>query len=262
MTTAELTNRPPVGMLLREWRERRRLSQLDLALDAGVSARHLSFVETGRSNPSQEMVLRLADQLDVPLRDRNGMLLAAGYAPVFSRQGLDDPDMAPVREALDRVLAGHEPYPAAVIDREWEMIAANTAIGALTEGVAAHLLQPPVNVLRVALHPEGMAPRIVNLGQWRAHLLDGLSRQVAATGDPAIAALYEELVGYPGGDGSSHESNDIVVPLVLDTSRGQLRLLSTVMTFGTAVDITLAELSIEAFLPGDVATAAALMAQA
>src|SRR3954470_4125351 len=168
-----------VGPLLRTWRVRRRLSQLDLALDANVSARHLSFVETGRSRPSEHMVLHLAERLDVPLRERNRLLLAAGYAPVYSQHALEEPELAPVRAALDQLLAAHEPYPAVVVDRRWNLVAANAAVALLIEGVAEHLLAPPANVLRIALHPEGMAPRIGNLGEWRAHLL----RDVAAVND-------------------------------------------------------------------------------
>ena len=194
----EVTVRAGVGPLLRDWRQRRRRSQLDLALDAGVSARHVSFVETGRSRPSAEMVLQLAEQLEVPLRDRNQLLLAAGYAPLYGERPLDDPDMTPVREALELVLRGHEPYPAAVVDRWWEMVAANSAIALLTEGVAPELLAPPANVMRVALHPDGMAPRIVNFAEWRAHLLERLRHQVSVTGDAALAALYDEVSGYPG----------------------------------------------------------------
>ena len=168
----ETITRQGVGPLLRDWRRRRHLSQMDLALEAGVSTRHLSFVETGRSRPSAEMVVTLAEVLDVPLRDRNQLLLAAGHAPVYGQRDLDEPEMGPVRQAIDTVLAGHEPYPAVVLDRHWGMVAANTAVGILTEGVAPHLLEPPVNVLRASLHPEGCAPRIVNLAEWRAHLLD------------------------------------------------------------------------------------------
>src|SRR5918995_2318785 len=168
-----------VGPLLRGWRIRRRLSQLDLALDAGVSARHLSFVETGRSRPSRQMVLHLAEQLEVPLRDRNQLLLAAGYAPAYAERGLDEPAMAPVREALQLVLEAHEPLPALVVDGAWNMVAANRAVGPLLEGVSSNLLEPPVNVMRVALHPEGMAPRIVNLGEWRADPFERLERQNA-----------------------------------------------------------------------------------
>jgi transcriptional regulator with XRE-family HTH domain len=262
MTATTMTTRPPVGTLLRDWRRRRRLSQLDLALEAGVSARHLSFVETGRSKPSAQMVLHLADQLEVPLRDRNGLLLAAGYAPEYRQRALDEPEMGPVREALDLVLRGHEPYPAVVIDRAWNMVAGNASVAVLTEGVAPELLEPPVNVLRVSLHPDGVAPRIANLGEWRAHLLERLGRQVALTGDEGLAALYAELEGYPApdDDGAPHASlGDIVVPLRLRRADGEeLRFFSTVATFGTAVDITVAELAIESFFPADAATAEAL----
>jgi transcriptional regulator with XRE-family HTH domain len=252
---------PSVGALLREWRRRRRLSQLDLALDAGVSARHLSFVETGRSRPSAEMVLHLAQHLDVPLRDRNQLLLAAGYAPVFGQRGLDEPEMGPVREALELVLRGHEPYPAVVVDRHWGMVAGNSAIALLIEGVAAELLEPPVNVLRASLHPDGMAPRIVNLGEWRAHLLDRLGRQAVSTGDPALAALYAELSELPGG--GTHApvdpvAGDIAVPLRLRAGDRELRFISTMTTFGTATDITVVEISIESFFPADAATAEAV----
>ena len=258
--------RPRVGSMLRDWRRRRRLSQLELALDAGVSARHLSFVETGRSRPSAEMVVHLAEQLDVPLRDRNQLLLAAGYAPLYGQRGLDDPDMEPVREALDRLLAAHAPSPALVVDRHWGMVAANEAVGLLTAGVAAHLLEPPVNVLRLGLHPEGLAPAILNLGEWRAHLLDRLGRQAASTGDPALAALYDELAGLPGGDGPAPlpdlAAGEIAVPLRVRLEGRELAFISTVTTFGAAADVTVSELSIEAFLPADAATAALLRARA
>jgi transcriptional regulator with XRE-family HTH domain len=256
----DMTVSAGVGSLLRDWRQRRRRSQLDLALDAGVSTRHLSFVETGRSRPSPEMVLNLAEQLEVPLRDRNHLLLAAGYAPRFGERSLDDPEMTPVREALDLVLRGHEPYPAAVVDRWWEMVAANSGIALLTEGVAPELLEPPVNVMRVALHPDGMAPRIVNLGEWRAHMLERLRHQVAVTGDAALGALHEEVSGYPGPDGGHAADAGIFVPLVLRAGDRELRFFSTLATFGTAVDITVAELAIESFFPADAATAQALRA--
>jgi transcriptional regulator with XRE-family HTH domain len=254
----DMTVRAGVGPLLRDWRKRRRRSQLDLALDAGVSPRHVSFVETGRSRPSAEMVLHLAEQLEVPLRDRNQLLLAAGYAPTYSERALDEPEMAPVREALDLVLAGHEPYPAAVVDRWWEMVAANSGIALLTEGVAPELLEPPVNVMRVSLHPEGMAPRIVNLGEWRAHALERLRHQVAVTGDRALAALYDEVSDYPGPTESHGHDAGIFIPLVLRSGDRELRFFSTLATFGTAVDITVAELAIESFFPADAQTAAAL----
>ena len=254
----EMTVPAGVGPLLRDWRQRRRRSQLDLALDAGVSARHLSFVETGRAKPSPEMVLHLAEQLEVPLRDRNHLLLAAGYAPRYGERDLDDPEMTPVREAIDLVLRGHEPYPAAVVDRWWEMVAANSGIAFITEGVAPELLEPPVNVMRVALHPDGMAPRIVNLGEWRAHLLERMRHQVAVTADAALTALYEELSGYPGPENGHSVDTGIFVPLVVRIGDRELRFFSTLATFGTAVDITVAELAIESFFPADAATAEAL----
>ncbi len=249
--------RQGVGPLLREWRTRRRLSQMDLALEAGVSTRHLSFVETGRSRPSAEMVVTLAEQLDVPLRDRNQLLLAAGHAPRYEQRDLDAPAMGPVREALDSVLAGHEPYPAVVVDRHWGMVAANSALGVLTEGVAPHLLEPPVNVLRASLHPEGCAPRIVNLAEWRAHLLDRVGRQAVATGDPALVALHAEVAAYPGGDGSPAPdlaAGEIAVPLRIRYRDTELAFISTMTLFGTAVDITLSELAIESFFPADDVT--------
>lgn len=249
-------------MLLRDWRQRRRLSQFDLALEAEVSPRHLSFIETGRSRPSAEMVLHLAEHLAVPLRDRNQLLLAAGYAPAYGQRDLDEPGMGPVREALDRVLAGHEPYPAVAVDRHWGLVAANDAAALLLEGVAEHLLEPPVNVLRLTLHPDGMAPRILNLAEWRAHLLERLGRQAVATGDPALAALHEELAALPGGGstGSGPELavTEIAVPLRLCHDGRELAFISTVTTFGTAVDITVAELAVESFFPGDEATATLL----
>jgi transcriptional regulator with XRE-family HTH domain len=249
----------PLGGLLKDWRQRRRMSQLDLALEAGVSARHLSFLETGRSRPSREMVIHLSEQLEVPLRDRNQLLLAAGFAPAYSEQALDAPDMAPVREALHRILKGHEPYPAVVVDRWWELVAANASIAMFTGLAAPHLLAPPVNALRVTLHPEGMAPHIRNLPEWRAHLLDRLRRQVAVTNDDQLAALYAEVAAYPGGEAklSAHEPG-IAVPLRIEIDGAELAFFSTIATFGTAVDITLAELAIEAFFPADERTAQTL----
>ncbi len=249
----------PLGGLLKDWRQRRRLSQLDLALEAGVSARHLSFLETGRSKPSRDMVIHLSEQLEVPLRDRNQLLLAAGFAPAYSEQALDAPDMAPVREALDRILKGHEPYPAVVVDRWWELVAANASIAMFTGLAAPHLLAPPVNALRVTLHPDGMAPHILNLAEWRAHLLDRLRRQIAVTNDDQLATLYAEVAEYPGGEAklSAHEPG-IAVPLRIAIDGDELAFFSTIATFGTAVDITLAELAIEAFFPADERTAQAL----
>jgi transcriptional regulator with XRE-family HTH domain len=252
----------PLGTLLKDWRRRRRLSQLDLALEAGVSARHLSFVETGRSKPSREMVLHLAEQLEVPLRDRNQLLLAAGYAPAYGERPLDAPEMEPVREAIEGVLAGHEPFPAIVVDRWWTLVAANEALALITDGVAPALMEPPVNALRVALHPDGMAPRIVNLGRYRQHLLDRLRREVVLTADDRLGALYEELRAYPAPEAPPSPSHpEIAVPMRLRVGDAELAFFSTIATFGTAVDITLAELAIEAFFPADVATAAALRAR-
>ena len=264
-------NSRPVGELLRAWRQRRRLSQLDLACEADVSARHLSFVETGRSLPSRPMLLHLAERLEVPLRDRNALLIAAGYAPVYPETGLDDPALRAAREAVDLVLTGHEPYPAVAVDRHWTLVAANRAVGPLLAGVAAELLRPPANVLRLSLHPAGLAPRIANLAQWRDHVLARLRRQVEITADAALAALDEELRGYPAADGGAAGSDraaeerdygEVVVPLCLRTDRGLLAFFSTVTTFGTTIDITLAELAIESFFPADPATAEALRRRA
>jgi transcriptional regulator with XRE-family HTH domain len=244
-----------VGSLLREWRSRRRLSQLELALEAEVSARHLSFVETGRSQPSRDMVVRLAERLDVPLRETNHLLLAAGYAPAYPDSGTED---SAVRAALRHVLAGYEPYPALVVDRHWEMLDANAGVALLLEGVAPEQLAPPVNALRLALHPDGVAPKILNLGEWRAHLLSRLKRQVASTHDPQLATLLTELRSYPGDEVELHAPDDIIVPLRIDHDGGELRFMSIVTTFGTPLDAALQDLSVEAFLPADEATSARL----
>jgi transcriptional regulator with XRE-family HTH domain len=262
--TAAVRDRVPLGTLLREWRCRRRLSQLDLALEAGVSARHLSFVETGRSRPSREMVLHLAEQLDVPLRDRNQLLLAAGFAPAYGQRDLDAPAMGPVRAALESVLEGHAPNPALVVDRHWGLVAANAGIAPLIAGAAPHLLEPPVNVLRLSLHPEGLAPRIVNLAQWREHLLTRLRHQVEASADVALAALLQELEALPAPAPSTEapvahaEMGGFVVPLRLRVGGHTLTFLSTTTLFGTPMDVTLAELAIESFFPADAGTAAVL----
>jgi transcriptional regulator with XRE-family HTH domain len=249
-----------VGDLLRDWRQRRRLSQLDLAGDANVSTRHLSCVETGRALPSREMVLRLAERLDVPLRERNRLLTAAGYAPMFSEHRLDDPALAAARQAIALVLKGHEPFPALVVDRHWTLVSYNRMIPVLLAGVPQELLQPPLNVLRLSLHPQGLAPRIVNLVQWRHHLLSRLRQQVEASGDSTLAALAEELAAYPlppGTDGTSLPAHApaVVMPLQFRTHAGVLSLLSTITVFGTPVDITLAELALETFFPADEASA-------
>jgi transcriptional regulator with XRE-family HTH domain len=256
----ELAARPRVGTLLRDWRRHRRMSQLDLALEAGVSARHLSFIETGRARPSAEMVQQLAEHLGVPLRERNTLLLAAGFAPAYGQRALEEPEMGPVRDAIARLLRAHEPYPAVVVDRHWGIVEANAGLALLVEGVAPHLLEPPVNALRVGLHPEGMAPRIRNLGEWRAHLLDRLGRQAVVSGDPALAALHDELAALPGNDptrpGHVSAAGDIAVPLRLAHEGEELAFISTVTTFGTAVDVTVSELAIEAFFPADPRTQA------
>jgi transcriptional regulator with XRE-family HTH domain len=247
-----------VGALLREWRQRRRLSQLDLALEAEISTRHLSFLETGRSSPSREMVLRLADHLDVPLRERNALLVAAGFAPVFPERRLDDPALGAARRAMETVLAAHEPFPALAVDRRWTMVAANAAVAPLLVGVAPSLLNPPVNVLRVSLHPEGLAPRIANLSEWRDHLLARLRRQVELSADTGLAGLLRELTPYPVPrplrSSKPMEEAAIVLPLRLVTEWGVLSLVSTTTVFGTPVDVTVAELALETFFPADAAT--------
>ncbi len=250
------------GELLREWRQRRRLSQLDLAIQADVSARHLSFVETGRSRPTSEMILRLTEQLEVPLRDRNTVLLAGGYAPAYPEHGLAEPELAAVRAAVAQVLTGHEPYPAVLVNRWWELIEGNASVASLTAGAAPWLLEPPVNALRLSLHPDGMAPRILNLAQWRAHLLTRLNRQVAATGDTRLAELLAELRSYPGGAGEPPHRTDVVVPLRYLSEGRELSFFSITTVIGTPMDVTVSELAIESFYPADQATAAALRAAA
>lgn len=263
--TATRTGRTPagpaVGALLRSWRQRRGLSQLDLACEADISTRHVSFLETGRSQPSRSMLIHLAERLDVPLRDRNALLVAAGFAPVYSEHSLDNPAMEAARKAVDLVLTGHEPFPALAVDRHWHLIAANRAVAPLLEGVSAELLAPPVNVLRLSLHPDGLAGRIGNWAQWRDHVLSRLTRQIEASADPALVALRSELQGYPAppfsdnGDSEAGHHPDVVVPLRLHSSAGPLNLFSTTTVFGTAVDVTLSELAIEAFFPADAETA-------
>ncbi|MEV1007981.1 helix-turn-helix transcriptional regulator [Streptomyces sp. NPDC049881] len=247
----------PVGPLLREWRTRRRISQLDLSLEAGISARHLSFLETGRSRPSREMVLRLAETLEVPPREQNGLLVAAGFAPVYGERSLDDPDLAPFSAGIDRVLAAYEPYPSLVVDRGWNVLRANAGVARLTEGVAPHLLERP-NALRLSLHPEGLAPRILNLGEWRHHVLTGLAREAASSGSAVLRELHDELAAYPGGTAHPAGPQEVAVTLRVASDAGPLAFVTMVTTFGTALDLTAAELSIEAFLPADAATAAAL----
>ena len=254
----------PVGVLLREWRQRRHLSQLDLAGDAEVSTRHLSYVETGRALPSREMVLRLANRLEVPLRERNRLLTAAGYAPMFAERRLDDPALQSARQAIELVLKGHEPYPALAVDRHWTMLSHNRAVPPLLQGVDPELLKPPLNVLRLSLHPNGLAPRIVNLRQWRAHIFARLHQQVTASADPVLAALEEELRGYPspmGEDDGGIEAS-VILPLVLATPMGTLSFISTTTVFGTPVEITLSELALETFFPADAKTSEVLRSMA
>jgi transcriptional regulator with XRE-family HTH domain len=248
------------GPLLREWRHRRHITQLDLALSGNLSSRHLSFLETGRAQPSREMVLNLAERLEVPLRERNILLTAAGFAPSFPERKLDDPALDAARQAVELVIQGHAPYPALVVDRHWTMVAANDAIAPLLTGVDPDLLRPPVNVLRVALHPAGLAPRTVNLIEWRTHLLERLRRQVEATADPVLLALLEELRGYPvpsfpRARRPARDYGGVVLPFELATEAGVLAFLSTITVFGTPIDITLSELALECFYPADPATA-------
>jgi transcriptional regulator with XRE-family HTH domain len=260
--------RDPFGLHLRHWRQHRRMSQLDLANEAEISTRHLSYVETGRATPSREMVLRLAERLEVPLRERNALLVAAGFAPMYRQRGLDDPALAAARRAVDLVLKGHEPYPALAVDRHWHLVAANAIVPLLMAGAAPELLQPPINVLRLSLHPQGLASRIANLAQWRAHLLERLQQQVAATGDAVLQALHDELAAYPVGDAGhaatagGGELSSVVVPFQLRTEAGVLSFISTTTIFGTPVDVTLQELAVESFFPADAATAQALAALA
>lgn len=243
------------GDYLRLWRKRRRMSQLDFALEAEISQRHLSFLESGRSRPSREMLVHLADRLEVPLRERNAMLLAAGFAPLYPERSLDDPAMTAARGAIEAVLRGHEPYPALAVDRHWCLIAANRAVAPLLAGAAVHLLEPPVNVLRLSLHPEGLAPRIANLAEWRQHLLDRLRRQVVVTRDPVLEALLAELAAYPVTSTVTPlhiaDHGGVAVPMRLATEVGLVSLISTTTVFGTPRDVTLAELALEAFFPAD-----------
>ncbi|HET9138319.1 helix-turn-helix transcriptional regulator [Actinophytocola sp.] len=238
----------PVGALLRTWRERRRLSQLELAIRAEISTRHLSFVETGRSRPTSDMIMRLSEQLDVPLRERNSLLLAGGYAPAYSDSGLDTPELGSIRDTLREVLTAHEPNPAVVVDRHWNLVDANESVALFLDGAAPELLAPPVNVLRLSLHPDGMAARIVNLGQWRAHLLARLRRQAADTGDPVLTALHHELSGYPGApDEPEGDPADLAVPIRYRHNGTEHSFISLTAVFGTPRNVTLAELAIELF---------------
>jgi transcriptional regulator with XRE-family HTH domain len=264
------TGQRPVGELLREWREIRRVSQLNLGLDADVSARHISFIETGRSTPSRAMVLRLAHCLDIPLRERNLLLISAGFAPVYPESSLDDPELGAIAQAIDMVLRGHEPYPAIAIDRHWNLVSANRAVPLLLEDVEQEVLTPPVNVLRLSLHPDGLARRAIELDQWRAHLFALLRRQIARTADPFLRELLDELRSYPGGSDvsladppvRSNVAGGLVIPFRIQTSLGVLSFFSTTTVFGTASDVTISELAIESFFPADEQTAQALRSAA
>jgi transcriptional regulator with XRE-family HTH domain len=273
-TMTTIAQSRPVGELLRDWRQRRRMSQLDLACEAEISTKHLSFLETGRSRPSREMVLHLAEQLEVPLRDRNILLGAAGFAPIYHERSLDDPALQAARRGIDLLLAAHEPNPALAIDRRWVMVASNQGAMNLVQGVEGLLLQPPVNVLRLSLHPAGLAPRIANLPQWRAHVIQRLRRQIELSGDTVLVDLLEEILDYPvprrppalgplpgaptanaGHSNDDQEFDGVAVPFKLVTIDGTLSFYSATTMFGTPVDITLSELAIETFFPADAETA-------
>src|ERR1700760_1999806 len=246
-----------IGDHLREWRQRRHLSQLDLAGDADISARHLSFVETGRAAPSREMVLKLAERLDVPLRERNVLLIAAGFAPAFPQRALDDPALKSARQAIDLVLKANEPNPALAYDRHWNLVSANRMVAPLLDGVPERLLGQPFNVLRLAFHPEGLAPRTVNLAEWCAHLLERLHRQCEATADPELLRLYDDLRAFKIPARSAPITTDsVAVPFKMRYEGEVLSFISTTMVFGTPVDITLSELALETFFPADELTAA------
>ena len=255
----------PFGERLRHWRQRRRLSQLDLAHVADVSTRHLSYVETGRASPSRDLVLRLINRLDIPLRERNALLEAAGFAPMYRERSLDAPDMAGARAAVQRILDCHEPWPALAMDRHWNLVMANRMVPLLVAGAAPHLLQPPLNVLRLSLHREGLASRIANLPQWRDHLFERLRQQIHATGDSILSDLLAELSAYPSAKDRSPvalpgEHLGVLMPFEFHTPQGVLRLVSTTTVFGSPVDITLQELALETFFPADEDTAARLRA--
>jgi transcriptional regulator with XRE-family HTH domain len=263
MATAQ--SQPEVGSLLRHWRERRRVTQLQLALDAGISARHLSFVETGRSKPGREMLLQVLEQLKVPFREQNRLLLAAGHAPAFPERPLDDPDLAPVRDALDVILSGHEPYPAVAVDRVWNLVAANSAMFALTESadIDPALLEPPINVMRVGLHPRGLGPLFVNLRDWHTHWLKRLDRQLATTGDEQLAALIDEVSRYsmpePESDSASEiAGSEMLGPVKVRTPDGELSFFGMFASFDTPFEVTSSELAIELLFPADRTTAETL----
>lgn len=259
--TGNSQKRPAVGALLKEWRARRRFSQLDFSLEAGISQRHLSFVESGRSVPSRDMVIHLAEHLDIPLRERNALLLSAGYAPVYRARSLDDPSLAPARAAIDVLLERHAPYPALAIDRHWNLVGSNRSAQLLLASIVApERLAGQLNVLRLSLDPAGLAPAIVNFPEWRRHLIDRVRQQVVVSADPVLADLLAELERFPSGPGDPQDDvgNEVFVPLILATPAGRLSFLSTTTVFGTPVDVTLSEIAIESFFPADDATRDAL----
>lgn len=246
-----------VGEHLREWRQRRHLSQLDLAVEAEISARHLSFVETGRAAPSREMVLKLAERLSIPLRERNVLLVAAGFAPAFPQRSLEDPALKSARQAIELVLRAHEPNPALAYDRHWNLVTANRMVAPLLEGIPERLLGQPVNILRLAFHPEALASRTVNLAEWCGHLLERLHHQCEATADPQLLGLYNDLKAYPipARTAPLPPDNNVAIPLKLRYNGEILSFISTTMVFGTPVDVTLSELALETFFPADELTA-------
>lgn len=257
-TQAGATTVMPVGQLLRGWRERRRLSQLQLSTDANVSARHLSFVENGRSRPTPELIERLADTLDVPLRERNDLLLSAGFAPRYPQRSFDAPQLQSVASAFRMILDGHLPHPALVLDRWWDIVDRNSATDLLLQGCAAELLEPPVNAIRLTLHPDGLAPRISNLGQWRAHLIHQVHARAERTADPRLWELLAEVRAYPGGDIEAVTPADVVIPLRITVDGHELSFFSVATAAQTAHDVTIDELQVEAFYPADQATTSAL----
>jgi len=246
-----------VGEHLREWRQRRHLSQLDLAVEAEISARHLSFVETGRAAPSREMVLKLAERLSIPLRERNVLLVAAGFAPAFPQRSLEDPALKSARQAIELVLRAHEPNPALAYDRHWNLVTANRMVAPLLEGIPERLLGQPVNILRLAFHPDALASRTVNLAEWCGHLLERLHHQCEATADPQLLGLYNDLKAYPipARTAPLPPDNNVAIPLKLRYNGEILSFISTTMVFGTPVDVTLSELALETFFPADDLTA-------
>lgn len=251
----------PVGDHLREWRQRRRMSQLDLACEADISTRHLSFLETGRSLPSRDMILHLADRLEIPLRERNMLLVAAGYAPMFPERSLEDPALQAARKAVELLLAGHEPNPALAVDRHWNIVASNRALAPMMDGIAPELLQPPVNAMRISLHPAGLAPRVLDFAEWRAHWLARLRHQIDISADPKLVDLVNELQAYPLPAGAARrpaappDLAGVAFPFRVATQAGVLSFITTNTVFGTPIDITLSELSLESMFPADPATA-------